>query len=219
MQVKLEELLQETGLEEQLYPGKRVVKRCKQTGQYKSHCVVYDWRIPEKVILRIKAGLSGRDLSNQDLGLYPICFQAPTYVEMTMNDNEDEDENEDEEEGRASGGGGGKGKKPKKAKKLSNALQAFGEVVEGKIPNSGEITKMVVMGKNIAKEAFGPVMEALVHQIKNLKISPTDLLAKSGKVITKYTPPSFLQPTGDEDKVYKYSQEKNEAMFGNMKPT
>jgi hypothetical protein len=224
MQVKLDKLLQETGLEEKFYPGKRVVKPCKQTGQYKSHCVVYDWRDPDSVVISVKAGLSGKTMPNEDLARYPICFQAPTFVEIDIDhDSQSQGADDDDDEGDAKGksGGGGKGNKPKKKTEaaLNNALQAFGDVVEGKIPGIGEIAKLVVMGKEIAKEAFAPVLEALVSQIQNLKISPTELLAKTGEMITKYTPPSFLAPKGDEDKVYKYDQEKNEPMFGGIRPS
>ena len=62
MQVNIQKFLQTCGLDEPLYPGKRVVKKLPQPGEYKSHCVVYDWRDPNKIRIEIKAGLSGKDL-------------------------------------------------------------------------------------------------------------------------------------------------------------
>jgi hypothetical protein len=41
-------------------------------------------------------------------------------------------------------------------------------------------------------------------------IATTDILAKAGKFITRYAPPAFLAPKGDEDKPYKYDRVKNE---------
>jgi hypothetical protein len=84
MQVNIEEFLQTCGLSEPLYPGKRVVKKLPQSGEYKSHCIVYDWRNPDKIRVEVKAGLSGRDLAPKDLKKYPISFQSPTYVELDV---------------------------------------------------------------------------------------------------------------------------------------
>ena len=84
MQTNIEELLKKSGLDEQLYPGKRVVKKCRQSGEYKSHCVVYDWRNPDKIVIEVKAGLSGRDLPPDELKKYPVSFQAPTFFEIII---------------------------------------------------------------------------------------------------------------------------------------
>ncbi len=84
MQVNIEEFLETCGLEESLYPGKKVVKKLPQPGEYKSHCVVYDWRDPSKIRVEIKAGLSGRDLPPKELKRYPISFQSPTYIELEV---------------------------------------------------------------------------------------------------------------------------------------
>ena len=37
-------------------------------------------------------------------------------------------------------------------------------------------------------------------------------------MISKFTPPPFLKPKGDENRVYKYNREKNEPMFTGMIP-
>lgn len=211
MRVNVQEFLQESGITEAFYPGKRLVQPCKQIGQYKSHCVVLDWRNPDKIRIEIKAGLSGRNMEPKDLKYYPVCFQSPTYVDIeVINDNKD-DESEEEHSSSSSSGGGGKGMKKKKSLDdfKSLASTAFGSAIEGKVPDLGTIVEMVVMGKKIAAEAFGNVMGKLAQQINHAKISATDLLAQAGKFVTKYTPPAFMKPSGNEDVVYKYDREKN----------
>ncbi len=208
MQVNVKEFLEESGITEPFYPGKRLVHKCQQPGEYKSHCVVLDWRNPDKIKIEVKAGLSGKDLEPSRLKYYPVCFQTPTYVDIeVVNDNDDE-----EEEGSASGKGGGGGKKPK-ANKLDDmkllASEAFGEVTEGKAPELGKIVEMVVLGTEIAAEAYAQVMGKLARGIEHMKISATDLLASAGKLVTKVEPPAFMKPKGDETVKYSYSQEKN----------
>jgi len=213
MQVNVKQFLDEAGITEAFYPGKRLVHSCRQPGEYKSHCVVLDWRDPSKIRIEVKAGLSGKDLEPKNLKYYPVSFQTPTYVDIeVVNDNKDEDgEDEDKAKGKSGKGGSG-GKKPAK-KKLSDvklmASEAFGSVREGKVPELGNIIEMVVLGTQIAAEAYGNVMGKLAHGIAHAKISTTDMLAQAGKFVTKYTPPSFMKPTGDEQATYKYDREKN----------
>lgn len=215
MHIQIREFLDHAGIEEQIYPGKKLLVKCPQPGEFKSHCVEIDWKNPELLHLEVKAGLSGHTLKAVDLKKYPVSFQARTYLEIsTEQDNEDEDE----EGSGTSGRGGGGGKKPK-MKKLSETGGAFHRVVEGKIPELGEITKMVIMGKEIAKEAYGQVMEKLAEQIRHMKIATTDLMAEAGKFVTKYSPPAFMKSRGDEDVRYKYDREKNEIMFGGTTPS
>ena len=185
MKVNIQDILKDCGLEDQLYPGKRVVSKMPQTGEFKSHCVVYDWRTPNTLRLEVKAGLHGSDLAPKDLKKYPISFQSPTYVDIFTGSeagNQNEKRKDEEEgDGEASGkGGSGGGRAPK-------AFAAFSQVVEGKIPSAGEIRKMVVMGKTIAKEAFASVLSALAAQIKSLKVTPVNILANIAKV-TKIAP-------------------------------
>jgi hypothetical protein len=213
MQVNVKQFLEESGITEAFYPGKKLVHTCRQPGEYKSHCVVLDWRNPDKIRIEVKAGLSGKDLEPAKLKYYPVSFQTPTYVDIeVVNDNSD-DEKEDEEESKGkSGKGGSGGKSPKKngleAMKLM-ASEAFGDVMEGKVPELGNIKEMVVLGTQIAAEAYGNVMGKLAHGIAHAKISTTDMLAQAGKFVTKYTPPAFMKPTGDEQATYKYDREKN----------
>lgn len=212
MQVNVKQFLEESGITEAFYPGKRLVHSCRQPGEYKSHCVVLDWRNPEKIRIEVKAGLSGKDLEPAKLKYYPVSFQTPTYVDIeVVNDNEDEKEDEEESKGKSGKGGSG-GKKPKKntleAMKLM-ASEAFGDVMEGKVPELGNIKEMVVLGTQIAAEAYGNVMGKLAHGIAHAKVSTTDMLAQAGKFVTKYTPPAFMKPTGDEQATYKYDREKN----------
>lgn len=212
MQINIKEFLNESGIEESFYPGKRLIQQCRQSGEYKSHCVVLDWRDPGKIRIEVKAGLSGRDLEPAKLKYYPVCFQTPTYVDIEMTNDNKKDGKEEEEQGKASSGSGG-GHQPVKKTSLDDmklvAAEAFGSVREGSIPELGKIVDMMVLGTKIAAEAYANVMGRLAHQISHAKVSATDLLANAGKFVTKYTPPSFMKPTGDEDAVYKYDREKN----------
>lgn len=211
MQVNITEFLKETHIEEQFYPGKKLVKPYPQPGEFKSHSVVLDWRVPERIRIDLRAGAKGIDLPADRLKNYPVSFQTPTYVEIEVAGNDD-DEDEGEAKGKSSGGGGGK--KPKKKK----SLNAFSRATEGKIPETGKITEMVVMGMKVAAEAFATVFDTLKEQMKHAKVGPTELLAKAGNFVTRYTPPSFMQPKGDETAVYKYDRIKNETMFGRPAP-
>ncbi|GJL86160.1 MAG: hypothetical protein DHS20C02_19350 [Micavibrio sp.] len=206
MQVNVQKFLEDAGVKEPFYPGKRIILPCAQTGEFKSHCVVLDWRIPEKIRLEIKPGLTGKDLEPKKLKKYPVSLQMPTYVEIeVINDNEEAEEGEEEKGKSKSGKSGSGGKKPAANKMVA----AFGDVVDGKIPALGKIVEMVVMGSEIAAEAFGDVLKKLTKQISHAKISTTELLAQAGKMITKVMPPSFMAPKGDETVKYKYDQEKN----------
>lgn len=211
MQVNIKEFLSDMGIEEPFYPGKRLVKALRQPGEYKSHCVVFDWRAPDKIRIEIKAGLSGRDLVVQKLKQYPVCFQTPTFFEIEVNDNEVEKEDEEGKGKSGSSSGGGKGQKKKNLSDLNGLMsQAFANISEGKVPDLGTMKEMVVMGMQIATEAFEAVFDKLKSQINHGKITATELLAQAGKYITKFTPPSFMKPTGNEDAVYKYDRAKNE---------
>ncbi len=237
MQVNIKEFVEQSGLSEPFYPGKRIVKACPQPGEFRSHCVVYDWRDPSRIRIEIKAGLSGLDMAPKDLVKYPVSFQAPTYVEIDVqtgdmrtvtrkavaNDDDqftdmpdDEDEDGEGSDGRKGKSGGG-GKRPAK-KSLSDSRLSFSSAVEGFLPDVGKIVEMVVMGKEIAAEAYENVVEKLKTQISHAKIVTTELMAAAGKLVTKFTPPAFMKPAGDENKVYKYNREKNEPMFTGMTP-
>ncbi len=208
MRFNVLKFLEEAEVAEAFYPGKRFVHRMKQTGEYKSHCIVFDWRNPDKIRIEIKAGLSGKDLEPAQLKYYPVCFQSPTFVNVeVVNDNNASDE--DEEGEAASGGSGGSGGIKQKKGLLSQVSNAFGEAIEGKIPELGKITEMVILGKEIAKEAYGQVMSEFAHQMSHMKIATTDLLAKASDLVTRYMPPSFIEPKGDEQATYKYDRDKN----------
>lgn len=212
MRLNIEEFLREAEINEAFYPGKRLIHECRQAGEYKSHCIVLDWRDPSKIRIEIKAGLTGRDLDPKKLKYYPVCFQSPSHIDIEIvNDNQADDE--DETEGSASGsrGKGGGGKKPAKKKKIASIMEsnAFSSASEGTIPALGKITEMLIMGKEMAEEAYGRVMGKLANQIKHAKVSATDLLAQAGNYVTRYMPPSFMKPVGDEQATYKYDREKN----------
>ena len=208
MRVNVKEFLNQAGVTEAFYPGKRMVHMCRQPGEFKSHCIVLDWRDPGKIRMELKAGLTGKTLEPKDLKYYPLTLQSPTYVDIeVINDNTGSKDDEEESSSRGSASGGG-GKQPAK-KPLSLMSKAFETVTEGQIPSVGKIVDMMVMGVKVAAEKYGNVMGVLAKQMAHAKIAVTDLLAQTGDFITKYTPPSFMLPTGDEKKLYKYDREKN----------
>lgn len=214
MQVDLKKFLEQADIQESFYPGKRIVKPCKQTGEYKSHCVVLDWRDPENIHIEVKAGLSGKHLAPENLKHYPVCFQMPTYINIkVVNDNKDDDEDEDDtEEGKSKGKSGGGSKKPAKKKKLENIAlisDRFSQKAEGQIPARGKIMDMVVLGVQMAKDTFDAAFSELTKQISHAKVSATEILAKTSDFVTRVTPPGFLKPRGDETQKYKYDREKN----------
>ena len=84
VQIDVKEFLDKAGLDEPLYPGKRVIKKMPQSGENKSHCIVYDWRDPKKIVVAVKAGLTGNDLPAKELVKYPPSLQSPTYVEINV---------------------------------------------------------------------------------------------------------------------------------------
>ncbi|MDY0029365.1 MAG: hypothetical protein RBR86_05435 [Pseudobdellovibrionaceae bacterium] len=231
MHVNIKEFVEQSGLNEPFYPGKRLVKPCPQPGEFRSHCVVYDWRDPAKIRVEIKAGLTGQDLAAKDLARYPVSFQAPSYIEIDVQTgdmktvtqklvaNDDDEEDDEDGDGRTGKSGGG-GKRPsrKLEEDVSHSRLSFSSAVEGAMPQIGKVVDMVIMGMKIAEEAYDSVMSRMTKQISHAKISATELVAAAGKLVTKFTPPAFLKPHGDENKVYKYNREKNEPMFTGMLP-
>ncbi|MCB0376160.1 MAG: hypothetical protein KDD04_09605, partial [Sinomicrobium sp.] len=73
MKVSVQKFLENAGVEDAFYPGKRIVKPYKQPGSFKSHCAVLDWRDPGKVRIDIKAGLTGKKMEPKELKDYPVC--------------------------------------------------------------------------------------------------------------------------------------------------
>ncbi|MBK9586491.1 MAG: hypothetical protein KA099_07615 [Alphaproteobacteria bacterium] len=210
MLLNIKKFLKEAGITEALYPGKRLVKKCKIPGEYKSHSVIFDWRDPDKLRLEVKAGLTGKDPENKELRKYPVSLQTPTYVEIDTK-SEKKSEDEEGEEGKSSGksGGGGKQPKIKKLEEIEVIAARFGDSAEGRVPEQGSVTEVVVMGLQVAKEAFETIMSELAKQINHAVIATTELLAKAGELVTRVQPPSFLKPKGDETAKYKYDREKN----------
>src|SRR5690606_1358246 len=104
MKINIQEFLAHCGItEEKIFPGKRLVHRLRQPGEFKSHCVILDWHRADMLHIEVKAGLSGRTLANADLKKYPVCFQAPTYIDLKTGESEDarESDEEEEQEGRS----------------------------------------------------------------------------------------------------------------------
>ncbi len=209
MQVNIKEFLVDADIKEALYPGKRIVKPCKQIGEYKNHCVIVDWRDPDNIQIDIKPGLSGKHLAPEILKKYPVCFQMPTTVKIKVtNDNKDDD---DEEGKKGKSGSSGGGKKPAKKKLEDTELIAarFGEHAEGSVPTLGELKQMMIMGVDIAKEALGNAFTELTKQIGHAHIAATEVLAKAADLVTRVAPPSFMEAKGDETANYNYDRDKN----------
>lgn len=223
--VNIRKFLDDAGITEFFYPGKRLVRQYPQPGDFKSHSVVLDWHDARKIRIDLRAGLSGHLPPKDVLKKYPVSYQTPTYVEIAVDARGTEGETGEGEEdrGSATGGKGGSGgfrlaRKP--GEETGGAMaRLFSKATDGAVPSTGHVTEMVVMGMKIGHEAVGAVMDALAHQIMTAKVSATDLLARAGAFVTRYTPPSFLAPRGDETAVYKYDREKNEPMFGGMAPS
>ncbi len=217
MQVNIQELVKETGSAEKLYPGKRVIKKYVQPGEYKSHCVVFDWR-SDLLRVELKAGLSGKSLDLKDLKNYPVSYQAPTFIELVAgNDDTTKDTEEEEEEGTTGKSGGG-GKKPtvKKLEESELSLSAFDKVTTGDVSKTAEIKKFVVMGKELAKEAYAKAFDNFKTQLHQAKVMAMDIMKDVGDVIKKATPGGGLEAKGDESVKYKYDAEKTHALFGGM---
>lgn len=220
MQVNIEELVQTAGLNEPLYPGKKLIKKYAQPGEYKSHSVVFDWRDSDQVKVELKAGLSGKDLDLSDLQNYPVSFQAPTYLKLTINSDDIEDEEDEEEGARGKSGGGGKKPAEKKLEECDlSSMNAFDRVSEGDIPGLGEIKEFVVMGKELAQEAFATAYENLTAQLSQVKVMAMDLLKGVDDVIKRATPGGGLEAKGNEQINYAYDTEKTAALFGGMSPS
>lgn len=229
MKVSIRKFLDDAGITEFFYPGKRLVRKYPQSGEFKSHSIVLDWLNPGKIRIDLQAGLSGHTPPKDLLKKYPVSYQTPTYVEIAVDSHaakhkKEEEEGDGESEGRSSsgkkGGGGGFRLARKPDEETGGAMsRLFGKAMEGAVPEMGRVTEMVVMGMKIGAEAVESVLGVLAHQIQTAKVSATDLLSKAGKFVTRYTPPAFLAPKGDETAVYQYDREKNEPMFGGMAPS
>lgn len=83
MALTVQELLDKAGLDA-INPGQKIVKQFKKPGQYKSHCMIFNWKDPDKLRVEIKAGLSGKDLPPHELKNYPVSLQAPTFFEFDI---------------------------------------------------------------------------------------------------------------------------------------
>ena len=84
MQINIQEFLKEAGLEEPLYPGRKIVKPFLKPGEYKSCCVVYDWQNPDTIRITLKAGIHGDDLPKKDLAKYPLYLQTTNMIEIAV---------------------------------------------------------------------------------------------------------------------------------------
>lgn len=215
MKVDARELLKSAGLEaESFYPGKHLVKKYIVHGEHKSHCVSFSWH--DSIRVELKAGLTGKNLDPKEMRLYAVSFQAPTYLEIET------DETDEEESSSASGKGGGGGKKPAQRKQEDAALtsmNAFSKTADGAVSTVGEIKKFVIMGREIAKEAYEQAFSNLKQQLSQAKVMAMELMQGVTDIIHKATPGGGLSARGDETIKYKYDAERTAPMFGGLTPT
>lgn len=211
MYINVKQFLDDADITEALYPGKRIVKKCKQVGEYKNHCVVIDWRDPETITIKIKPGLSGKNLAPEITKKYPVCFQMPTNVVIKVtNDNDSDDDDEgDGEKSKGKSGGGGKKPAKKKLEDIEVIAARFSDSAEGEIPTMGTIKEMVIMGVEIAKNAFSAAFAELTHQIHHAHLVMTEVLAKAADMVTRVQPPEFMKPKGNETAQYSYDRDRN----------
>jgi hypothetical protein len=204
------DLLKSIGINEQFYWGKRIVKSLPQPGSFKNHAVVANWIEREKIRLELRAGLSGKTLSAKELANYPLQFQSETFFELHV---EDQSEKEDSK-GKTGKGGKGSVSHAFKRRDPDALRNSFWDARSEKIATCAKLSRGVVMGMEIGRDALERVFDQFCEQVRHARVLATDLLASAGKAITRFTPPPFMAPRGDEDKVYKYDREKNETMFG-----
>lgn len=215
MQIDIQAFLNDADVQEELYPGKKIVKPCKIVGGYKNHCVVIDWRDPREIKIDVRPGLTGQQIIPEVIKEYPVCLQNPTSVKITVGNvhllRDDDQEEDDSEDGSRGKSGSGGGQKPirKKLEDIALIAARFGDEAQGNIPKKGEITDMVVMGVQIAKEAFGNAFATMTNQIKHAHISATEILSQAADFVKRVTPPSYVTPKGDETINYKYDRNKN----------
>lgn len=222
MRLNISKWLKDLGVEETLYWGKRIVKALPQPGQFKNHSIVINWREPEKIRIDLRAGLSGKTMTARDLANYPLQLQSETFFELAVDTASSAkktggDDEKDSSRGSGSGKSGG-GHRPARRKDENRAgLSSFFDAAHSEeVPTHARLARGVVMGMEIATEALDKVFDQFCQQIHQTKIMVSDLLASAGKHITRYTPPPFLQPRGNEDAVYKYDRARNEVMFGTL---
>lgn len=217
MKVDVKELLSSAGLEDEgFYPGKRIVRQYLQHGEYKSHCAVFEWN-DDSILVELKAGMTGRTLDAKELKKHPVSFQARTYLEIEASND---DEEEDGEGSKGKSGGGGKKPGVHKLEESSlSSLGAFTKMADGAVSTLGEVKKFVIMGKEIAREAYAQAFENLKVQLAQTKIMAMDLMKGVSDIIHKATPGGGLAPRGDEDIKYKYDAEKTAPMFGGLAPS
>ena len=219
MRVNIKELLKSTGIDLQIYPGKKLVVQYQQPGEFKSHNVAIDWR-SDNLRVELNAGLTGKKLEPKDLQKYPVSFQAPTYFELNVNDDEDETDEEEEEGSKGKSGGG---RKPTEEEQLLEddepSLMAFDKATDGRVPEEGKIEKFVVMGKELAQEAFAQAYKNFKEQLSQTKVMAMDIMKNIDDTIKKVAPGGGLEAKGNETVNYKYDIEKNSPLFGGMAPS
>jgi hypothetical protein len=210
MRLTINELLANLGLDGPFYWGKRLVRGFAQPGSFKSHSIVANWVDPHLIRVDLRAGLSGKTLDKKDLAQYPLQLQTETFFEFSTDEAEGE-KGEKDSGGKGRRGGGAARSFRRSSDKLSSPFeQAHSRAVAA----HATLSRGVVMGMEIGKNALEGVFKQFCAQVAAAKVLASDLLAAAGKAVTRYTPPPFMSPRGDEQKVYKYNRAKNETMFG-----
>ena len=96
---------------------------------------------------------------------------------------------------------------------------AFDKATDGKVPEEGKIEKFVVMGKELAQEAFAQAYENFKEQLNQTKVMAMDIMKNIDDTIKKVAPGGGLEAKGNETVNYKYDIEKNSSLFGGMTPS
>ena len=212
MRLNIADLLSQLGFSnETLYWGKKLVHALPQPGSFKSQSVVANWVEPRRIRIDVRAGLSGKQLTGKDLAHYPLQLQSETFFDFHVETDRADDT--DGKGGKTTSGsaGGGAGLRKKQNDQLSGF---FSRAQNEQIPTHAKLVKGVVMGMEIGRDALDTVFTLFCDQVRAAKVMTTELLASAGKAVTRYTPPAFMNPRGDEQKTYKYDRAKNEVMFG-----
>jgi len=137
--------------------------------------------------------------------------------DVAIKNEENSDEEDEETEGEK--GGGSKGPSDKKLEDAEVSLSAFDKVTEGVVPEMAEIEKFVVMGKEIAQEAFAQAFDNLKEQLHQTKVMAMDIMKGVSDIIKKATPGGGLEAKGDESIAYQYDSDKTAGLFGSMAPS
>ena len=194
MQINIGELVERAGLEESVYPGKKSGTAFTPPGEFRSHTVCMNWNDRNTIQIQLTAGTTGNTPELSDLQRYPVSLQAKTSVEIAVSRDAEDSE-------------------------ASLSTSAFDQARRNEIPTEGEITQVVIMGKELDPQQFGPALDSLLDQMGGDKIDPIQMLNDAGQVVRRVTPSGGRDAKGEETINYEYDPERNAGLFGGMAPS